>query len=296
MPAAVMGDMCVCVGPPDTIIMGSTGVFIGGKPAARMGDPTVHGGLISVGCPTVLIGEVAPGTPQSPVSPLLMKSAMLQMVPGNTAIADQIISMRAAAKNGAVLCESCSRMVDKAGLAVLNASEKAGNAAGKALNATTDFLKHTNLKIGGNLEISVGPQVSAKATVLGASAGATANASSINLLRLKGNLGASIAEGFDREGEVSWVGKNKSFEVGQEISGELLVGGGVEHSTKYKQWKKTEDTTKGSVGIGPVDIGVEKKGKELTESAEFTGIGFNLAFLIGIKGSLSVSLEHDNET
>ena len=61
MPASVMGDMCVCVGPPDTIIMGSTGVFIGGKPAARMGDPTVHGGMISVGCPTVLIGEVGGG-------------------------------------------------------------------------------------------------------------------------------------------------------------------------------------------------------------------------------------------
>ncbi len=27
-----------------------------GLPAARMGDPTVHGGSIVVGCPTVLIG------------------------------------------------------------------------------------------------------------------------------------------------------------------------------------------------------------------------------------------------
>ena len=26
------------------------------QPAARMGDPTVHGGIITVGCPTVLIG------------------------------------------------------------------------------------------------------------------------------------------------------------------------------------------------------------------------------------------------
>jgi uncharacterized Zn-binding protein involved in type VI secretion len=26
------------------------------KPAARMGDPTAHGGVIVVGCPTVLIG------------------------------------------------------------------------------------------------------------------------------------------------------------------------------------------------------------------------------------------------
>ena len=57
MPAAVVGDMCVCVGPPDVIAMGSTGVMIGGRPAARMGDMTVHGGSIVVGCPTVLIGE-----------------------------------------------------------------------------------------------------------------------------------------------------------------------------------------------------------------------------------------------
>ena len=57
IPAAVVGDMCVCVGPPDAIAMGSTGVTIGGRPAARMGDMTIHGGMIAVGCPTVLIGE-----------------------------------------------------------------------------------------------------------------------------------------------------------------------------------------------------------------------------------------------
>ena len=45
MPAARVGDMCTCVGPPDTIVMGSTKVMIGGKPAARMGDPTAHGGV-----------------------------------------------------------------------------------------------------------------------------------------------------------------------------------------------------------------------------------------------------------
>jgi len=61
MPAAVMGDMCFCVGPPDTIILGSSGVFIGGKPAARMGDQCAHGGVISLGCPTVLIGETGSG-------------------------------------------------------------------------------------------------------------------------------------------------------------------------------------------------------------------------------------------
>jgi len=56
MPAATVGDMCVCVGPPDTIVKGSMTVLIGGKPAARMGDSTAHGGTITVGAPTVMIG------------------------------------------------------------------------------------------------------------------------------------------------------------------------------------------------------------------------------------------------
>ena len=56
MPAAVVGDMCVCTGPPDTIIKGSATVLIGGMPAARMGDSTAHGGTIVLGAPTVMIG------------------------------------------------------------------------------------------------------------------------------------------------------------------------------------------------------------------------------------------------
>lgn len=56
MPAARVGDMCLCVGPPDTIAMGSTTTLIGGMPAAQMGSVTAHGGTIILGCPTVLIG------------------------------------------------------------------------------------------------------------------------------------------------------------------------------------------------------------------------------------------------
>jgi uncharacterized Zn-binding protein involved in type VI secretion len=56
MPAATLTNMCVCVGPPDVIILGSFTVMIGKKPAARMGDMTAHGGSIVMGCPTVLIG------------------------------------------------------------------------------------------------------------------------------------------------------------------------------------------------------------------------------------------------
>ena len=56
MPAAVVGDMCTCTGPPDTIVKGSSTVMIGGKPAARMGDQTAHGGVIVQGTPDVQIG------------------------------------------------------------------------------------------------------------------------------------------------------------------------------------------------------------------------------------------------
>jgi len=56
LPAARVGDMLTCVGPPDVIVLGSFTVLIGGQPAARMGDMTAHGGVI-VGpcCPMVII-------------------------------------------------------------------------------------------------------------------------------------------------------------------------------------------------------------------------------------------------
>jgi PAAR motif len=49
-------NMCVCVGPPDSIVKGSATVMISGRPAARMGDTTAHGGSIVLGDPTVMIG------------------------------------------------------------------------------------------------------------------------------------------------------------------------------------------------------------------------------------------------
>ena len=56
MPAATVTSNALCVGPPDTIVVGSTKVLMGGKPAARMGDSSAHGGKIAIGHPTVLIG------------------------------------------------------------------------------------------------------------------------------------------------------------------------------------------------------------------------------------------------
>lgn len=56
LPAARVGDMCVCVGPPDAIVTGAFTVLIKGMPAAHLGSMTAHGGSVILGCPTVLVG------------------------------------------------------------------------------------------------------------------------------------------------------------------------------------------------------------------------------------------------
>jgi|SRR5579872_1357888 uncharacterized Zn-binding protein involved in type VI secretion len=63
LPAARVGDMATCVGPPDVIALGSPTVLIGSMMAARIGDLTAHGGVIILGLPTVMIGEVGMGSP-----------------------------------------------------------------------------------------------------------------------------------------------------------------------------------------------------------------------------------------
>ena len=54
--AARVTDQCVCVGPPDIIVMGSTTVLITSLPAARVMDQCAHGGMIVLGEFTVLVG------------------------------------------------------------------------------------------------------------------------------------------------------------------------------------------------------------------------------------------------
>lgn len=110
MPTATMGDMCTCVGPPDTIAIGSAGVLIGGKPAARMGDQCMHGGSIVIGMPTVLIGESgagsAGGLAVTPVNVLL--DIMKDMPPAAKKEIAQIITFKQAAETGAHFCKNCS--------------------------------------------------------------------------------------------------------------------------------------------------------------------------------------------
>ncbi len=54
MPAAGLGSMAICVGPPDTVALGAPTVLAGGMPLARLGDLCAHGGSIVVGVPTIL--------------------------------------------------------------------------------------------------------------------------------------------------------------------------------------------------------------------------------------------------
>lgn len=74
--------------------MGSTGVLIGGKPAARMGDPTAHGGVIVAGCPTVLIGEIA----SAPVAPGVVAPVVAKATSGGTVSAATKAAQEAVAK------------------------------------------------------------------------------------------------------------------------------------------------------------------------------------------------------
>jgi hypothetical protein len=97
-------------------MLGSTGVFIGGKPAARMGDTCSHGGTITVGCPTVLIGEAsgggAGGLSAMPVNVLIDLKSKLSGA--QKATVQQIIGLKQAADSGAVLvhnsitCKDCN--------------------------------------------------------------------------------------------------------------------------------------------------------------------------------------------
>jgi hypothetical protein len=79
-PAARVTDKLVCGPTVDVIAGGSPTVIIGNQQAARMGDPTSHGGVIVGGWPTVLIG-----------------------IPGQGA------ALAAASRDGAPFCEACEK-------------------------------------------------------------------------------------------------------------------------------------------------------------------------------------------
>jgi uncharacterized Zn-binding protein involved in type VI secretion len=59
-PAALMGDMCVCVGPPDVVAQGNPSILINGVPVVCQGDLTAHGGVVMSGEANILISTSAP--------------------------------------------------------------------------------------------------------------------------------------------------------------------------------------------------------------------------------------------
>lgn len=106
LPQARVGDMAVCVGPPDTIAMGSRTVYVCGKPAARMFDTTVHGGKIVKGLPTVLIGDAGGGGGGAGGAAGMQPIA----AEGRDTLAQAMAkAMIAAAKEGKPFCEQCTR-------------------------------------------------------------------------------------------------------------------------------------------------------------------------------------------
>ncbi|MEO6831898.1 MAG: hypothetical protein ABI378_06165, partial [Chitinophagaceae bacterium] len=95
-----------------------TGVMIGGKPAARMGDSCAHGGVIMGGCPTVLIGEAGGGGGGGgSVMPVnIMMKVMESMPPEVKQTMQQMVARTTAAESGCAfvhdegLCPSCGKV------------------------------------------------------------------------------------------------------------------------------------------------------------------------------------------
>ncbi len=64
-PAATIGSICTCVGPPDTIVQGNASVFFNGKPVASIGDMTAHGGVVISGEVNVTVSSSSPSSTAS---------------------------------------------------------------------------------------------------------------------------------------------------------------------------------------------------------------------------------------
>jgi hypothetical protein len=73
LPQARVTDKCTCVGPLDSIVQGSPTVFVNNLQAARIGDLCAHGGTITTGFPTVLIGDSGSGQTHEGSGPLLAR-------------------------------------------------------------------------------------------------------------------------------------------------------------------------------------------------------------------------------
>lgn len=62
-PVSVMGDACICCGPPDIVAQGYPGVMADGVPVVVQNCMTAHGGIIPIGVPGVVIDSAQPVKP-----------------------------------------------------------------------------------------------------------------------------------------------------------------------------------------------------------------------------------------
>ena len=113
LPSARVTDICVCAGPPDPIVTGSPTVLVGSLPAARITDSTAHGGVITTGCPTVLIGASSSsgggaGGGGSGGGAGTGFDELLSTAPALAAPLAQARALVQAAKSGIPFCERCT--------------------------------------------------------------------------------------------------------------------------------------------------------------------------------------------
>jgi uncharacterized Zn-binding protein involved in type VI secretion len=109
MPQARVGDTLICVPAIDKISKGSPTVLVNNKQAARLGDPTQHGGVLVTGCPTVIIGESGQGA-----------------------------ALSGAAKTGAPFCEECEKAKQAAEEAALQAPPPPNSPPADSVTAPPD--------------------------------------------------------------------------------------------------------------------------------------------------------------
>lgn len=120
-PAARVGDMAVCVGPSDTIAMGSATVITSGKPQARIADACAHGGKIAAGCPTVIVGDASGGGGGGGGGAGRSAGADMSAYQGFASIASaEAVAMTrnliAAARHGTPFCEICYQAAKAGGV------------------------------------------------------------------------------------------------------------------------------------------------------------------------------------
>lgn len=111
LPQARVTDKCLCVGPMDMIVKGSNTVLVNGLPAARVNDTTVHGGIIIMGLPTVLIGDSGGGGAGGGSGGLAAQGGadLSTTASAMSKPSQQAAALQEAAKNGTPFCEICNQ-------------------------------------------------------------------------------------------------------------------------------------------------------------------------------------------